>query len=156
PHTDEHFEPFNENDKITSGLQKLIFPLPGGILARNAAKTDFKPLVTTGNKASGTIMAKDFTDARSLADIRSNEGPATNQTYVLAARITGSPKVDEDAADSTAKNVDKKDAAKNDDAKSEKSGDSAGKSSDKPEDAASAAKKPAELNVVVVADLDLL
>jgi ABC-2 type transport system permease protein len=155
PHTDEHFEPFNENDKITSGLQKLIFPLPGGILARNAAKTDFKPLVTTGNKASGTIMAKDFADARSLSDIRSNEGQATNQTYVLAARITGNPKLDEDAADSTAKNVDKKDAAKKDDAK-EKSGDSAGKSSDKPEDAATAAKKPAELNVVLVADLDLL
>lgn len=159
PHTDEHFEPFNENDKITSGLQELILPLPGGILARNAATTKFTPLVTTGNKDTGTIMAKELTEVRNPMEIRMREGAPTNLTYVLAARINGRPKADEDA-DAAAKKDEKKDAAKKDDAKlddknSEKSGDSADKSSDKPKDAA-VAKKPPELDVVLVADADLL
>jgi ABC-2 type transport system permease protein len=160
PHTDEHFEPFNENDKITSGLQELILPLPGGILARNAATTAFTPLVTTGNKDTGTIMAKELTEVRNPMEIRMREGAPTNLTYVLAARITGRPKADEDAADSAAKKDDKNDGAKKDNAKadatkSEKSADQAGKSGDKAADAA-AAKKPPELDVVLVADADLL
>jgi len=169
PHTDEHFEPFNENDKITSGLQKLIFPLPGGILARNAATTDFKPLVTTGSKDTGTIMAKE-SDPRTHppTEIVAREGTATNKTYVLAARITGKAKPDEDADGDAAKKKDeKKNAAGKDDAKKgdEKAGDeksessesekSAGKSDHKAP-AATAAKKPNELNVVLVADADLL
>jgi ABC-2 type transport system permease protein len=161
PHTDEHFEPFNEKDRITSGLQELILPLPGGILARNKRTTEFTPLVTTGNKDTGTIMAKELTEVRNPMEIRVREGAPTNQTYALAARITGRPNVgaDEDAADAAAKkdNKDaaKKDDAKADDSKSEKSGESADKSNDKPEKAA-AAKKPVELDVVLVADADLL
>jgi len=165
PHTDEHFEPFNENDKITSGLQKLIVPLPGGILARNAATTDFKPLVTTGSKDTGTIMAKESDPrAHSPMDIVAHEGTATNKTYVLAARITGKPKLDEDTeADAAKKKEDKKDADKKDDVKNvnakageEKSLAKSGKSADKTGDKATAAKKPNELNVVLVADADLL
>lgn len=166
PHSDEHFEPFNGKDRITSGLQELILPLPGGILPRNSRTTDFTPLVTTGNSDTGTIMAKELTEVRNPMEIRMREGTATNQTYALAARITGRPKADEDAADSAAKKDDKKGAEKKGDAKakaddtkandvkSEKSGEPAAKSGDKAADAA--AKKPPELDVVLVADADLL
>ncbi len=142
PHKSPVFEPFNESDPVTSGLQSLILPLPGGIRALNAATTDFQPLVKTGSE-SGEIMVKDVMSARTAAEIRSREGQPTELEYVLAARITGKPKQADDAeppADS-------------------KSASDKGDKQDEKKDAQAAAAKSAaapELNVILVADVDML
>ena len=59
------FDPFNEKDPITSGLQHLLFPAPGHIEKRNSSKLldrDFEPLVRTGTK-SGTLRASQMITA---------------------------------------------------------------------------------------------
>ncbi len=139
PHKNEGFQPFNESNPVTSGLQSLIFPLPGGIRKLNAAATDFEPLVKTGT-VSGEIMVKDVMSARSAAQIRSAEGQPTELEYVLAAHITGTPRQADDAdspADQKSKDGDKGDKK---DAKA-----SAAKSGGAP-----------QINVILVADVDLL
>ncbi|HZZ26454.1 MAG TPA: Gldg family protein [Pirellulales bacterium] len=175
PHTSEPFEPFNEKNPITAGLQELILPLPGGLTKLNAASTDFVPLVHTGSN-TGLIMVKDLISARASLDIRSREGAPTNEEYVLAARITGKAKAtedEEDAAKTSAKdNGDKAGGKKGDDAKNdtkkmdaaktdaksgakdEKQGDAKGASSDAATDHKEDANS--QLNVVLVADIDML
>jgi len=100
-------------------------------------------------------------------EIRMREGTPMDQTYVLAARITGKLKADEDAGTDAPKKGAKKDDSKKDDtkkddaksdsesSKSEKSSDKADKSNDKGSDPAANRKSP-ELDVVLVADADLL
>ena len=48
-------EPFNEKSPITSGLQQLLFPFPGAVTKLNASNLEFTPLVTTGDK-TGIVM----------------------------------------------------------------------------------------------------
>ncbi len=164
PHVDDPFEPFNQKSPITQGLQELILPLPGGLLKRNAASTDFVPLIKTGNN-TGLIMVKDLMSARAALDIRSREGSPTNEEYVIAAYITGKPRTTEEedeAAKSAAKDgADKKGADKKDEtaAAEKKAADTKdgekGKS-DKATADAKAGKNQDELNVVLVADADML
>jgi ABC-2 type transport system permease protein len=158
PHTEEPFEPFNESSPITAGLQELILPIPGGLVKRNAATTDFLPLIKTGSN-TGLIMVKDLLSARSALDIRTKEGAPTNEEYVLAAYITGKPKTNEDEEDAAKDSAEKSASEKSADAKSEKSskGDEAAK--DKSTAAAKDEKsgnKQGELDVVLVADADML
>ena len=167
PDTDERFEAFNDQDPITSGLQELIFPLPGGLLKRNAASTEFTPLVKTGNARSGMIMVKDLASAREPMEIRTKEGLPTNDSYVIAAHITGNSRgpEDEDADKKTddKKTDAKKDVAKADAKKDEKKADGKdvakdskdAKSDDKPADKSAASNEPS-LNVVLVADADVV
>jgi ABC-2 type transport system permease protein len=145
-------DPFNQKDVISSQLQEVIMPLPGAFNAKKGASTDFMPLITTGDM-TGTIMVKDLIAAHGAPlAIRTAEGAPTKLLYVLAAHITGMPKTldedDEDPAAKDAKKDDKADAKK--DAKSEsKKGDA------KDVAAALAGKKPG-VNVVLVADIDML
>jgi ABC-2 type transport system permease protein len=142
-------DPFNPKDVISSQLQEVIMPLPGAFNKRNAASTDFTPLITTGN-VTGTIMVKDLIAARGAPlAIRAAEGPPTKEFYVIAAHITGTPKsADEDEAEPVAKKDEKKDE-KADAKKDAKKGDA--------KDAAAAiAGKKGGINVVLVADIDML
>jgi ABC-2 type transport system permease protein len=172
PHAEDPFEPFNEKSPITAGLQELILPLPGGLLKRNAATTDFEPLIKTGNN-TGLIMVKDLLSARAALDIRSREGSPTNEEYAIAAYITGKPKTKDieddteksdgaktnDAAKSAAKDAndtaDKKEAGKKtDDKKADKDGDKA-KSTGAAADQ-NGGNNQNDLNVILVADADML
>jgi ABC-2 type transport system permease protein len=173
PHTEEPFEPFNESSPITAGLQELILPIPSGLVKRNAATTDFLPLIKTGSN-TGLIMVKDLLSARSALDIRTKEGAPTNEEYVLAAYITGKPRTNEDeedaakasdaikpaAKDNAEKSTaDQKAADKTADAKDEKSPKGAEAAKDKPNATAKddkPANKQGELDVVLVADADML
>ena len=129
-------ESFNENDPTSSGLQQLLLLFPGGLMKRNAASTNFTPLVKTGTSA-GVIMVKDVFSAQDSLDIKNHEGGPTKEApYTLAARITGKPRADDDA-ETTAKGADNKD----------------GKPADKKgEDSA----KQDGINVILVADVDML
>ena len=140
-------------------------------MKRNAASTDFEPLVRTGNN-TGLIMVKDLMESRGRAnEIRSHES-TTNEEYVVAALITGKPKSneEEDQAGKTAAKADAGNAAgktsdqKSDDKKTDTKSDAKSAVADKP---AGEAGKPADadhatqnqpdsLNVVLVADADML
>ena len=52
-------EPFNAQNAITSGLQQLLFPFPGAVTKLNASNLEFTPLVTTGEK-TGIVMFGDM------------------------------------------------------------------------------------------------
>jgi ABC-2 type transport system permease protein len=149
PHSDESFEPFNEKSPITAGLQELILPLPGGLLKRNAASTDFLPLIKTGNN-TGLIMVKDLMSARAALDIRSREGSPTNEEYAIAAYITGKPKISEDEEDSAKAKGESKSAAKDVKSEENKDGEKAKAGDQKTGNGQN------ELNVVLVADADML
>jgi ABC-2 type transport system permease protein len=48
-------EPFGESDSISSGLQHLLFPFPGAFSKLNASNFELTALVRTGEKSSGTV-----------------------------------------------------------------------------------------------------
>ncbi len=88
--------PFNEKDSITSGLQELWFPFPGGLKNPNSSKTKFTPLVTTGDP-TGTIQPDVYKSVarRGEPPVREENDNITHELYVLAAKITGEVKSSE-------------------------------------------------------------
>ncbi len=88
------FDPFNEKDPISSGLQHLVFLAPGHIEKRNTselADRDFQPLVRTGTK-SGTLRASQMITHSMFGAQINPDRPHTlgqNTEYILAAHITG-------------------------------------------------------------------
>jgi ABC-2 type transport system permease protein len=151
---------FNEQDPASAGLQELLLLFPGGITKRNAASTNFSPLVKTG-KASGEIMVKDVMGAQNNpGDLRAKEGIPTDTLYVLAAHITGKPRTDDHPAPEDGNGDEKgekndesaKDAEPKADEKTEGKSD---KKSDAKETAKPADKKDS-LDVILVADIDML
>jgi ABC-2 type transport system permease protein len=86
--------PFCEEDPISSKLQHLFFPAPGWIEKRNTAGlTDrtFVPLVQTGVN-SGTIRMGDMilrTPMGQMLNPLRREVPGDHKQYCLAAHITG-------------------------------------------------------------------
>ncbi|MFM9059956.1 MAG: Gldg family protein [Planctomycetaceae bacterium] len=46
---------FNQQDRITSGLQEMLFPFPGGLVREEGVDVTFKPLVRTAAPRTGTI-----------------------------------------------------------------------------------------------------
>ncbi|MCC7086243.1 MAG: Gldg family protein [Pirellulales bacterium] len=163
---------FNANDPASAGLQELLLLYPGGISKRNAAATDFEPLVKTG-KASGEIMVKDVMESQNdPRQIRQKEGLPTETSYVLAAHITGSPRTDSldevndadgkegvgDGDGDTEKPVTEKSATDNSAAEkpaAEKSGDQK-PSASTTEGTAKSEQKKEGINVILVADIDML
>jgi len=124
------FDPFNEKDPISSGLQHLVFLGPGHIENRNTrelADREFTALVRTGTK-SGTLRASQMI-TRSMFGAQLNPNRphklGQNTEYILAAHITGLLRAAPPAA------------AKDPKAKPEKAPDT-------------------HVNVVLVADFDML
>ena len=69
-------QPFNEIDSASSGLQELLLLFPGALVKRNAATTDFEPLVKTGTN-TGALMVKDVMASRNdPSELRRMEGCA--------------------------------------------------------------------------------
>lgn len=132
-------EPFNEADEISSGLQHMLFPFPGSMAKLNTSGLDFTPLVRTGDK-TGTVR---FSDMVQMSPFGPMGGLNPNRrqypqsvSYVLAAQIRGKVPADQLMADEKA------------DAEPQ-AGEPAAKAEEKQPTAS-------EVNVVVVADIDML
>jgi ABC-2 type transport system permease protein len=125
-------EPFNPKDPISAGLQQVVFLFPGSVSKLNTSDLKFTPLVTTSEK-TGVVNYSDLFQMSPMGPRGLNPNPrriSTNQAYVLAAHIEGKVKI-APAVEAAEK--------KDDEAKGQP---------DKP--------KEADVNVVVVADVDLL
>ena len=129
-------EAFNESDPISSKLQHVLFPYPGSIAQRRVSGLKFTPLVTTGRE-SGTVAFSDLMTMTPFGAGDLNPNPRRQPgsiSYVLAAHIQGKPKP-------TAMMADDKDAKP---AEDKAAGDKA------------AGDKASAVNVVLVADIDML
>lgn len=83
--------PFQTAEPMTAGLQEVVLMFPGQIKERSGAKTKFVPLLQTG-PAAGT-MRWDQLVQRTMFGTQVVTGlphRPTNQSYVTAARVTGS------------------------------------------------------------------
>jgi ABC-2 type transport system permease protein len=126
--------PFNEDEPSTSGLQKLLLLYPGGILDEGSdVDREFTPLVMTGVTNSGTVPYEKCLDFNPIGQpyLRSraemlNDERLTANDYVLAARIHIKGAHARPDADAAAKH------------------------------AADATAKPADINVIFVADIDIV
>jgi len=80
--------PFGD-DPVTSGLEELLFLFPGSIRANGKSKLQYTPLAKTGTN-SGTILVNDFRRlSRDPESVVSKQGRATEDSYTVAARLTG-------------------------------------------------------------------
>jgi len=127
-------EPFNETDPITSKLQHMLFPFPGAISKLNISTMEFTPLVRTGTE-TGTTEYDDMM-YRPLgpfgpADVnpRRKQLPGSIP-YILAAHITGKAPHDPTGGDGNGDNGEDENADKD--------------------------RGNGEVNVVLVADIDML
>jgi len=81
--------PFNPADPVTAGLEEILFVLPGSIQRNGKSKLQFQPLVSTGTN-SGTILVNEFRSSmRDPVGLAAKQGRATEDAYVIAARLTG-------------------------------------------------------------------
>ena len=134
-------EPFNAADEISAKLQHMLFPFPGSVAKLNTSALEFTPLVRTGDK-TGTVRFSDMmqmTPFGPMGGLNPNRRQyPQNVSYVLAAQIRGKVPTDQLMADETADSGEKTAEAKAEEAA-------------KPEE-----KKEQEVNVVLVADIDML
>lgn len=124
-------------DPVSSGLQEVVLLFSGLLRSKgNNVDLTFTPLLRTndqgGTLAYNELMTRNFMGMSTLN--RNAPHFATGMPYVLAARVQG--KLPAGAAES-AKDETKKDAAKKDEAKK-------------------AAPKRESLNVILIADLDMI
>jgi ABC-2 type transport system permease protein len=123
-------EPFGD-DPICSKLQHILFPYPGSITQRRTSALKFTPLVSTGHE-SGTVDFGELMQMTPFGGGDLNPNPRRRPggvSYVLAAHVQGKVKP-------TAMMADDKDK--------------------KPADAKPAAGGDSAINVVLVADIDML
>ncbi|HND51077.1 MAG TPA: Gldg family protein [Pirellulaceae bacterium] len=82
-------QPFNVKDQVSSGIEELLFPMPGAIRPIKDSNVEFTPLVQTGT-ASGTITFQKWQQAQeSPAALQLAEGASRKAHYSLAARLKG-------------------------------------------------------------------
>ncbi|HID76559.1 MAG TPA: ABC transporter [Planctomycetaceae bacterium] len=134
-------QPFNGSLASTAGLQHMLFPFPGWITPLNVSKLTFTPLVRTGTRtgivdASEVFRMSFFGMGGPLNEYR-NQRP-TEVPYVLAAHIRGKAPEEPSAGGN----------GDDDGDESEESGDE--------DKQAGGGSGPAEMNVVLVADIDML
>jgi len=156
-------DPFNDDQMITSDLQEILFPFPGAFTRARGSAAEFEPLIRTGDN-TGEISFSDLESVMrgsmgeiEVGELLRRERP-TGESYILAARVqlkaakptaTAMRMEDEGSPLKTAAKIDE-DAAASANDQQEKSAGTSGTT------APSAAIKPAEMDVVVVADIDLL
>ena len=132
-------EPFNNQHRLTQGLNQVLFLYPGGIAKKEDSKLKFEQLVQTGVGNSGTVpamMLQRFDSERANSNRNLFQHTRTKDGYILAAQITGTPPED-DAALAALAVDDEHDPADSPDAKKKASGADA---------------KP--MKVILVADID--
>lgn len=140
--------PFNEASDITSKLQHMLFPFPGSIIQENTSDLQYTPLVRTGDK-TGYVRYHDMLEMGMFGMGRGELNPnrphhPQNAPFVLAAEIRGKVKAPQPMAgeDKAAKDAEDKAAMASD--------------KDQASKQAKADKKESEINVVLVADIDVL
>ncbi len=176
-------EPFNEENAITSGTQQLLFPCPGSLSGQRTSSLKFTPLVTATFKETGVVPYDQIIE-RSLFGPRFNPAlpyieKLTGERYVIAARITGKLKAEnlpmsdkaaddeqmteeemtDEEADEHAHDDDDHDHAHDHEHNHEHApgqGHSPGDLGAKLAQAAPGPAKDAEIDVVVVSDMDCL
>jgi ABC-2 type transport system permease protein len=137
-------EPFNDEHEVSAGLRQMLFLFPGAIRRREASDLTFTPLLYTG-EATGTVRAGEVRETNMFgmaSGINENRRRwNTGEQYILACHIQGKLKddlqmyADEPAGD------DQQEA----------------ETPAEPQKTSTAAqKKPGEVNVVVVSDIDML
>lgn len=156
----ESFHPFDPDDKISAGMRQLLFFWPGSFRPAKGSKMEFHRLAVTGRN-SGTVS---YQDVDMSLRSRNNLGirrVMTQEPYIIAAHVKGSPAADaklylSGEKDQDGKSGDGKDAAaKSEDAKGAEA-DAKDENKSKAEEDALAGKAPekTELNVVLVSDID--
>jgi ABC-2 type transport system permease protein len=148
-------EPFNERSRISSGLQHMLFPFPGWVSGMNTSQLDFEALVRTGPN-SGTVAYYEMMSA-GLFGMMGGLNPNRSRViggmeYVLAARIEG---------DAPAGLSDSEEGNGNGDGDDPQTDDSDVSDSEEAEESTedeteTSAGKDSEINVVLVADIDML
>jgi ABC-2 type transport system permease protein len=81
--------PFQDKERISSGLQEVVLLYPGSLKGRSDGKTKFVPLMTTGN--SSGILRWDQLVQRSIFGTAMVQGlphNASGQSFTVAARVT--------------------------------------------------------------------
>ncbi len=129
---------FNLEQSATTGLQLIVTLFPGMLRPKSGGSPlDFVPLLRTG-PSGGTILWNDVVQQGFMGfqgiNPRRRHIP-TGMTYTLAARVSG-----EIPADNTPETPKKDDTKKDGDAKKE----------------AKPAKSPTKINVIAIADLDMI
>jgi ABC-2 type transport system permease protein len=142
-------EPFNNQQIASSGLQEIVTLFPGLLRPKSGgAGPEFIPLLRTGN-AGGTLLWNELVQQSFMGfggfNPRRRHIPS-GMSYTLAARITGQL-----PADASATKEKDKDQAKEKDA----SGAAAKKDAETKKDEKPAAQ-PGQVNVIAIADLDLV
>ena len=134
---------FNPDSPIVSGMQVLLMMYPGSLQPLGGDGPTFTPLLSTGKQTGVTPWNKVFTE--DFAGVSMNERPPrarTGRQYVLAAQVKGKlagPKA-APAIDAGQKSGGGDDAA----------------AAKAPENAATAPAEEKEINVIFVADLDMI
>jgi ABC-2 type transport system permease protein len=122
-------EPFGNADRASAGLQSVLLPFPGSMVKLNTSDLSFTPLMRTSDK-SGTVAYGDMLQMSPFGQpggLNPERRRMLGSTdYILAAHIQGRLK-------SSPAEDKGKDAKKN-----------------------AAAKKGAEIDVIVVADIDMI
>ena len=126
---------FNSEQKASAGLQEIVTLFPGMLRPKAGAGPEFIPLLRTG-AIGGTVpwsslVQQSFMGISGINESRRHD--PTNTTYTLAARLTGLPTAD----------------AKIEPTKIEPTKDAEKKKDEKP-------SAPAKINVIAIADLDLI
>ncbi|MCH2124516.1 MAG: Gldg family protein [Pirellulaceae bacterium] len=89
----------NQDDKITSGLDELFFPMPGLIRPKSDTELKFTKLVST-SEFSGRIAYQDFKDNQGdRLELQRKRGEADAQMKIVAARIRAGSDGKEDSED---------------------------------------------------------
>jgi ABC-2 type transport system permease protein len=140
---------FNSEQSASSELQEIVMLFPGMLRSRTAPGLDFIPLLRTNSNMGGTI---DWTDAvqQGFMGIQGinprRRHMLSGLSYTLAARVSGRPAADADKD---------KDKDKGKDADKDQAKDATKKDGDKKKDE-KPPTPPAKLNVIAIADLDLI
>lgn len=110
PSAEENFQPFNPNDRITSGLEEVLFMFPGGLEKAGDAPEglQYTELITTGSLA-GSMSYQEYMGQAFFGPAQLDLNPARldakrkmslggQNKYTIAARIRGAEDNKEKAA----------------------------------------------------------
>lgn len=152
-------EAFNPNDPVVSGLDEVLFLMPGAVEKTKNSKFDFIPLARSAADISGlTPMDEMMNPQRNLA-LQKTPG---EEPLVLAARITGDlPAAAKDETDATgdteeAEESGEDDAAADDEGASDGDNETDGQDAGAEDKRQQDGRKRDKLNVIYVCDADCM
>jgi ABC-2 type transport system permease protein len=144
-------DPFNAKEPVVSQFEEVLFPYPAGITQKMGAKLKFTELVATSADRSGTIDVMELQGAQlDPYMLDQKRGRPTKRSYTIAAWIRG------DAADATLPSAESKVGEAEKPKTVEVTPVKAQVTDKKADEKAADAAKPQGINVIYVADIDVL